>query len=266
MTTRPLAGAALAALTALTLAACTSGAPTPDDGATTATSTDPVDQATEDSTEESTGTDEEPDGVAIGECEGILLEAGAELDGTDLGACMSAAMLAAGSGAHVVENSTGTSYAQYEWTPEFSMHVEGEVEVVIRGDDGWMLTPESGWVRGDTGSADPEEMMAGTMVELVRAFGDPRSIGSMLAQTDWTIVENGSVPSSEALADIAWLLEPTGSIEMFGVSASDVQLWLGADYLGVYYVATASAMGITDTTSNTFTQWGEPVDIPDVGE
>ncbi|WP_420114960.1 hypothetical protein [Pseudactinotalea sp.] len=264
MATRSPAAAVAAACLIAALTACGIGSDIPDQ---------PPNPTTEPETPEATTTgDQDPTdddpapATAPPECDGILFGTDQEIDGMVLGDCMAAAMLAAGSGAHVVENSTGTSYAQYEWTPDFSMHVQGEVEVVLRGDDGWMRTETGGWVRGDVNSADPEEMMAGTMVELVRAFGDPRAIASVLAQTSWLMNGQESVPDDEALADTAWLLEPTGTIEMFGVTATDVQLWLGADYLGVYFVATASAMGVSDTTSNTFTQWGQPVEIPDPGE
>ena len=50
-----------------------------------------------------------------------------------------------------------------------------------------------------------------------------------------------------------------------GVTLSDVGLWIGADHLGVYHVATGTIGDISETTANTFVQWGEPVDIPDPG-
>lgn len=198
---------------------------------------------------------------AVAECDGILFEVGGEIAGEDLAACMSAAMLAAGSGAHRVENSTGVTDVEFAWTPEFSMSAQGELAFVIRGEDGW-VDVGNGWVRGDMSSSDPEIMMAGTLVETVRQVGDPRVMTALLAQTPWTIVESGTVPATDAVADTAWLLQPTGSISLMGVAVSDPQLWFGTDYLGVYFVATASVMGVTETTSNTFLQWGEPVEIP----
>lgn len=255
---------AIAAVAALALAGCSSSAPEPpdpDEGVTT-TSAEPPEETSTASPEEPT--DEPTDAVALPECEPVLLESGAEISGADLSACMSAAMLAAGSGSHVVETSTGTSTVDFQWTPEFSMHSQGDIDVVVRGDTGWVDTG-TGWVRGDPDSSDPQEAMAGTLLELVRAFGDPRGMTSIFTQTSWQVVEEAPVPATGAVTDTAWLLQPQGTMEMFGVAMSDVQLWLGADHLGVYFVGTGSTMGVTETTSNTFTQWGEPVEIPDPG-
>lgn len=259
----------LAGLVALTLAACTGAstgggpAPAPDDSATM---TQAGDDTTTEPTPEATETTAPTDAVALPECEGILFETGAEIGGQLLADCMSAAMFAAGSGSHIVESSDGSpaSHVDFEWTPQFSMYAQGEATYVVTGDEGWVQM-DGRWVRGDQTSSDPEEVIAGAVVELVRTFGDPRVMTSAFTQTVWDVVEEGPVPTTGAVSDTAWLLEPQGTFEMLGVTVTGAQLWLGTDYLGVYYVATGSFSGISATSSNTFTQWGEPVEIPDVG-
>lgn len=208
--------------------------------------------------------DAAPASAALPECDGILFESGAIVPGQQLGDCMAAAMFAAGSGSHRVESSDGTvSTVQFEWTPQFSMSVEGDLPMVVRGDDGWAMLPEAGWVRADEGSTDPQVMLATSAVKLTRAFGDPRMLGAAMAQTDWRVIDETSVPAPDAVADIAWQLEPAGAFTMLGMPITDYQLWLGDDYLGAYAVGTASIGSVTATTSNTFLQWGESVEIPD---
>jgi hypothetical protein len=198
------------------------------------------------------------------ECEGILFESGAVIPGEQLGECMAAAMLAAGSGTHRVDSSDGTSSTvQFEWTPQFSMSADGDLPLVVRGDDGWAMLPETGWVRADEGSTDPQVMLATAAVKLTRVFGDPRTLGAAMAQTDWRVIGETSVPVADAVADVAWQLEPAGAFLMLGIAITDYQLWLGSDYLGAYAVGTAAVGDISATTSNTFLQWGEPVEIPD---
>ncbi|WP_206445642.1 hypothetical protein [Agrococcus sp. KRD186] len=227
--------------------------------------------ATEPADASATGTDPaaEPDAsadpvaAAVPECDGILFESGAVIPGEQLGGCMAAAMLAVGSGSHRVDSSDGTSSTvQFEWTPQFSMSADGDLPLVVRGDDGWALLPESGWVRADEGSTDPQVMLATAAVKLTRVFGDPRTLGAAMAQTDWRVVDETSVPATDAVADVAWQLEAAGAFAMLGIAITDYQLWLGNDYLGAYAVGTAAVGDISATTSNTFLQWGEPVEIP----
>lgn len=248
-------------LTALLLSACSSSSvpaeqpPAAEPAETTTTGTDPS---------------AEPDAsaadaaAAVPECDGILFESGGVIPGQQLGDCMAAAMLAVGSGAHRVDSSDGTSSTvQFEWTPQFSMSADGDLPMVVRGDDGWAMLPESGWVRADEGSTDPQVMLATAAVKLTRVFGDPRTLGAAMAQTDWRVVDETSVPAPDAVADVAWQLEPAGAFAMLGIAITDYQLWLGNDYLGAYAVGTAAVGDISATTSNTFLQWGEPVEIPD---
>lgn len=260
MTVRRLTTATLACLATLTLAACGSGVgggstPAPDENATM--TSEPAPEPSE--------TQEPSDAVALPECEGFLFESGAEIAGQVLADCMAAAMFAAGSGSQIVSSSDGTtSHVDFEWTPQFSMYSQGDASLVVKGDDGWVQM-DGRWVRGDQGSSDPEEALAGGVVELARFFGDPRVMTSAWTQTAWELVDQRAVPATGAVSETAWLLEPQGTFEMLGVTVSEAQLWLGTDYLGVYYVGTGTFGGISATTSNTFTQWSDPVEIADPG-
>ncbi|SFS00447.1 hypothetical protein SAMN04487783_0454 [Agrococcus baldri] len=248
-------------LAGLLLTGCTSSGAstgTPPAAEPAATSTTGTESATEPAASADTAA------AAVPECDGIPFESGAVIPGEQLGECMAAAMLAAGSGTHRVDSSDGTSSTvQFEWTPQFSMSADGDLPMVVRGENGWAMLPESGWVQADEGSTDPQVVLATAAVNLTRVFGDPRTLGAAMAQSDWRVVDETSVPATDAVADVAWQLEPAGAFSMLGIAITDYQLWLGNDYLGAYAVGTAAVGDISATTSNTFLQWGEPVEIPD---
>lgn len=214
------------------------------------------------------GEEDDPGAVSVPECGGILLEEGGTTSGEELGECISAAMVAAGSGVHRVEaDGSDSQTVSFRWNPDFEMSSEGGQAVVIKGDDGWIRDPQTGaWIKGDVESDDPQAMMAGNIVELVRAAAHPDMMAATIAAAEtWTIVEEGDVPVDDAVADRGWLFEPVGPMEMMGVTLTDYRIWLTPEYLGVYAEATGTTMGETVTTRDTFLEWGGPVEIPEPG-
>lgn len=210
------------------------------------------------------GVDAGADPSELAECTGIAFEAGAEIAGPQLGACLTAAMVAAGSGTHRVDEDTGrSSLVHFQWTPEFSMSVEGDAPIVVRGDTGWVDMGPAGWVQADPGSSDGQVVLATAIVEASTAFADPRVIGGVLGQSDWRVIGEAPVPATDAVAESAWHLEAIAPVPFGPVSISDYQLWLRGDYLAAYASATGTFGGITATTTNTYLQWGEPVEIPE---
>ncbi|WP_166847997.1 hypothetical protein [Isoptericola sp. BMS4] len=206
------------------------------------------------------------DVVTPPECDGFLLAAGEEVDGQTLGDCVAAAMVLAGSGTQRVDSSDGTSsLVDFRWDPDYSMSIDGDQQVVVRGETGWVRMPGTGWIQADPDSSDPQVVMATGVVDLVRAFSDPRTLAAGLAAADtWTVVEETDVPADGAVESLAWRLEPEGgSIPLGDATVEDYEMWLRPDYLGVYAVGTGSYGGVSVTTSNTFLQWGGSVDIPD---
>lgn len=197
-------------------------------------------------------------------CEGILFEQGAVIEGKKLAACMKDAMIAAGSGSHKVNSASGASKVDFQWNPDFSMHIENsDNTVIIDGDTGWMKTPETGWIEETDEPSNGEEVIASNVIKLTRILGHPIAIAENFAQAPtWKVVGQGAVPDTEAFVDTAWHLTPEQPIHLNGAMLTDVQLWITDHYLGAYYIATATIAGLSETTSNTFLQWGEPVDIP----
>ena len=198
------------------------------------------------------------------ECEGILLAAGEVVSGENLGACIASAMLAASSGTHRVE-ATGSpaTVVDFRWDPDYSMHSSAPTgSTIIDGDTGW-IQMDGRWIQEDPSSQDAEVILATGTIALVRATSDPRTIAEYFALSPtWSVVGEESVPADDAVTDSGWKLVPDTYFSVGPVTMSDMAIWLTPNYLGSYFTATGSAFGFTTVTTNTFLQWGEPVDIP----
>lgn len=200
------------------------------------------------------------------ECEGIILESNAVIEGGKLADCIVAAMLAAGTGTHRVESSVAPpTVVDFLWDPDFSMNVrEGQNSVIIKGNTGWYKGDNGKWIQEEDHSSDPDVNLANGIIKLTRVFSNPLVLRDYFASSPtWIVVGEESVPADDAVSDIAWHLVPEAPINYNGVMLTDVGIWLTSNYLAAYYVSTATMMGVTDTTSNTFLQWGEKVEIPD---
>lgn len=208
-------------------------------------------------------TQQEP--VAPTSCEGITFETNAIIDGQQLATCMVDAMLLKQTGSHIVTSGTGEqTTVDFEWSPNFSMHsFNDNMSVIIKEDTGWFKNAGGQWIEEDETNEDPESAIATGVIKLTRAFSHPSTITQFLTlNSSWKVHGKEQVPASEAFINEAWKLIPDAPITLEGLTISDVELWLSDAYLGAYYVSTITVAGITETTSNTFTQWGEPVTIP----
>lgn len=74
----------------------------------------------------------------------------------------------------------------------------------------------------------------------------------------------GPVPDAEAFTDTAWKLTTDEEIDRNISILSELEFWITNEYLGAYFAGTATMEGgLSDRSSNTFSQWGEEVDIPE---
>lgn len=214
---------------------------------------------------EDTASESEDHGALEG-CDGVLLSTSQEIAGEDLKNCFVEAMVMQQTGTHIVKNSSGiTTNITFQWNPSFSMVTDnGEFGVILNENTGWMETQDGRWVQENANSDHPEVILANTIVQGYRTFADPRFIGEILGMVStWTVVEEDIVPDSEAFTDKAWKLTTDEEIDMNISLLSELEFWMTNDYLGAYFAGTATMEGVSDRTSNTFSQWGGEVDIPD---
>lgn len=200
-------------------------------------------------------------------CTDIVFEEDATLSGAELGTCMGDAMEQAGSGSSrdesLIDGLVETQFVDFQWDPTYSMSVTGgEVgDLVITEDTGWMRMPGEDWIQADPN--DPDKTLVTSVVKVVRKAADPRAYRAYMGLSPtWTVVEKQAVPSEGAFHAKAWLLTPDVPINLWGVTVNDYQMWIGDDFLGSYATGTGTAGGISVKSSQTFLQWGLPVNIP----
>ncbi|MER2128361.1 hypothetical protein NSQ62_09085 [Solibacillus sp. FSL H8-0523] len=198
------------------------------------------------------------------QCITIKFEKDALINGNELAHCMMATMLAAKTGSHFAQTSTASTNVDFKFDPQYSMYVENEdMSIIIHENTGW-LKQEGQWIEEDDTSEDMDVILATNTIKLTRVFSHPYMITQYLAAvSQWKVIDFGEVPDNKAFVKTAWQLVPEGPVNLEGMTLSDVELWITDEYLGAYYVSTGNIAGITETTSNTFTQWGEPITIPE---
>ncbi|GGA80301.1 hypothetical protein [Ornithinibacillus halotolerans] len=198
-------------------------------------------------------------------CKGLLLSVSQEIEGDALAECVVEAMLVQQSGTQIVKNDSGiTTIVDFQWVPHFSLSASnGEYSVILRGDTGWMQTLDGRWVQEDLNSTHPETKTANVVIQGFRTFVDPRFIGELLGKvSSWTVVGEKIIPDKDAFTDVAWKLISDDVVDMEISTISDFELYITNDYLVAYFAATGTMGDISARNSNTFTQWGNEVDIP----
>lgn len=261
----------LTILMTLLLAACSSDEQTSTtvvDGATNITETDTTETTSTDTTsDDEQSTDNEANtSIQISPlCENITFKQDVSINGNALSLCMMDTMLAVKTGSHFVQSSASSSNVDFKFEPQFSMYVESDdLSVIIHDNTGWFQQQDGNWIEEDETSSDIEVVLATNVIKMTRAFSHPYTMTQYLAAvSEWKVVDFAQVPDSKAHVEKAWQLVPMGDVNFEGITLTDVELWITDEYLGAYYIATSTIAGMSETTSNTFTQWGGPVTIPE---
>ena len=254
MNAKTITSLALTAALATSLAACSSddpAAPAPapatssSSGAAPAKTSEPAEPAP---TETAPAPAQTPDS-----CADISTAAGAKVPGTALGTCVVDAMTAVGTGQMVVEDGTSTSTVVFRFDPKYSAYVTGGVDgglgLILEEETGWFLQNGT-WVQEGSG-----DQLVDAAIGLARVFSDPLMIKTYLGTCDtWSTKGSDGAQTR---------YDCTDTFTFAGSSMSDVWFTVDEAFLGVESVATASMAGMSATTTQTFSRWGEPVEIPD---
>lgn len=217
-------------------------------------------------TSDSTAAPVEDAWTAPSECTALDLTPATSLSGTDLGACVATALSSYGSGREWVETSTGSGEVVFRYTPDFEM--QGTVQTAtgpmsMTYIDGTMWIDQgSGPVKGDLNSSNQEEMIAGLAGELYRIYSDPAMAADLISSgATWTVgaEEDVTLGNGEVVRAFAISVDAPFTWNEFPVNESLV--WFAADWTPVGVRGTASMMGMTETTTQTFYDLGEPVEI-----
>ncbi|GHG49161.1 hypothetical protein GCM10011331_11460 [Flavimobilis marinus] len=228
-----------------------SAAPTPTDGAP-------------ESTAAATETRDDADGDAPGAggsaatCTGVPTGPREIAAGDALGECIVTAMVAAGSGKMTVVADDGEppTEVEFEYTPELAIVNRAPALTFVVVDDTAWMNIEGQWHReGDGAMGD----LLADGLGVLRAFSDPRASAAVIgACPEWE--SSGLITHADAGNAIAY--ECTAPFDAMGVTMSSYRIVVDPDFLGIETVATGTFMGFTTTTTQTFRDWGEPVEIP----
>lgn len=186
--------------------------------------------------------------------------------GEDFAACLTAAMTAAGTGGfQTTTDGVLSDEVRFAFGPPLTVHgTTGDgMTVFLRGEEGWVENGPgwTGWVKGDTASTDPQQMIAGSLLQVARLALDPAMQVEMLRSCPtWVAapLEPGSPQGAHSQFHCA------ARFDAMGISVSDLTLWLDERYLGVQERSTASVAGVTTSSVRVYDGWGEPQDFDEL--
>lgn len=243
----------LTAVVALGLVAC--GAGEGGDGSDAAEAPEP--QATGASADDAgAAADTDAGDAADDTCGDRLVNLHDPVPGRLFADCAADAVLAAGTSGYRTSGDDG-SWAEgvVAWREPGSISLTNNhgMDVVVIGEQGWLLVPGEGWVVGDPAGTPPQVMAHAaisaigqlTTVELQRAL--------FASSPEWE-------PAS-GVEDVMGARAYSGTPDLMGTTPERYVVWLDDDHLPVRVEATLTLAGFTASTVDEFFDWGEPVEI-----
>lgn len=151
------------------------------------------------------------------------------------------------------------------------------IEIILLPDGAFLSTGDTGdgkpWLRIDAGSSDPAAAAMGQFLDSFKAASDPRSSAEVYRQAgDFTVVGtedvggveathySGAIPPAALLSALPEEMR-AGMEPMLGTEPFPVEIWLDGDDRPVRFVQTATIQGAETTSTQTFSGWGDPVEI-----
>lgn len=244
-------------MSVLLLAACSGGDDEPEASPTTeATSATPPASPTPSPT---------PSVDAPASCTDLGLEAGADVEGRGLAACVTDALREAGSGVQLVEGDDLAGTVRFTWGKDVSYAAEmtssdGVIELVSIPPRTWVKLGES-WAEADA-QGDPEQAVAADVGGLLAQAADPgEAVALLRGSSSWTVgdkTERLKRPDGSTVT--AWRLT-SSPFTADGAQVGDPVVWLDESFAPAGLAASVAADGTTTTTTRYFTDLGEPQDV-----
>ena len=196
------------------------------------------------------------------ECSRLELRAGASLDPTALGACVSTALVAFGSGRESIHDSMTDTEVVFQYDPDFEFHSDDGTSSITLLDGVLWVDDGSGPVKGDVNSSNPDEQMAGFAAELFRIYADPAMTADLVAAAPgWTVTEPEAFELGNGETVQAYRLTSTGSFTWQEFPVEQFVLWYGEGWYPVGSEGALEFWGSSETVRQTYYDLGEPVEI-----
>lgn len=257
----------------LLLAGCGADGTTPLDTGTA--SADPTASVTPDpepvgtEPEETPAASEEPapGRVVPDPCAVLTLSGGATYGGPELGACVAEALRSYGSGRMRVTGEGLSGDVDFTYRPDYEFHVDGRtptgvVDLTLVDGEMWLDTGD-GPVKGDPGSDDPEERLAGVAAELYRVLADPATTVDLVRASDgWTASASAtSVELPDGTSVDAFRIVSDGPFRWNEIAIDEYVLLFGDGWVPVGADGTTTVMGMTETITERYWDLGADLTI-----
>lgn len=253
----------------LLLTACASGAPgaSPSTSAPAAGAAGPTPAASA----------EPPAGPVVpASCAAITLETGARIASTDLAACLTDFVRAAGSGRFEIRQADHVADQRWALVDGGLYAIgtsDGEPSVAVTPDTGW-LHSDGAWVQADPGGST-EQMLAADGVDMYRATSSPETTYAMItAAPGFTVGERTEVELADGTTTSLWPIRADAPFQpVAAIPATTTELVVWTDVAGptVRMDVTGDAVAgdgqtYSGTATTFFSQWGQGVDLAEVEE
>lgn len=213
----------------------------------------------------------EPQGWTAPEsCAALDLTPGATLTGTALGECIAAGLISFGSGKEHVDGGTLSGEISFRFDPDFefqgTVSSNGEPLTMTFIDNVMWVDRGDGPVRGDVSSADLDEQLVGVAGELYRIYSDPTQHADLMsASPAWVVGDSEPLVLGNGETHNGIRVSSAAPFAWNEIPVNEYHVWFAEDRSPLGNRATISMMGITDTTTQTFYDLGEAVEITPVG-
>ncbi|MFT4259631.1 hypothetical protein [Microbacterium sp.] len=185
------------------------------------------------------------------------------VDGTTLGTCISDALPVIGTFKATSDMSGEPQEVEIRLRPDVALHGRSPDNEVIYLDDIAYTNEGDGWVKGDIGSDDPEEYVAGAAgLALLTAFAGDVLKQSIAACPVWNIeVASKKITLPDSTVVDSRVFSCAAPFESFGMTVSPMNVWIGADWTPYGYESTVTGLGQIVEGVSFYYDHGVPVEI-----
>ena len=210
---------------------------------------------------------DEPTWAAPAICQDIDLTPDVIVPGSVLGGCVAEALPSFVTGKEFVETSmqSGEVVFRYRGT-ELDMQGgsdgdAGTTQFTMLDGTMWMDSG-SGWVKGDVNSDDQEAQMIGATAEIFRTYADPVHYADLIsAGAEWRVGAAESVTLGNGENIEAYPIAVTAPFTWNDIPVTASLAWFAEGWVPVGVRGTVEMFGMTETTTQTWYELGEPVEI-----
>lgn len=197
-------------------------------------------------------------------CASLRVDPAATLPGGTVGKCWAEALYAHGS-MRAFTSGPPAQTGEIVLRPQlkFSSKSSDGDQAIFVDNQGYRLK-DGRWIKGDKNSDDYDEVITGSMVDLVKGLYSPSGISAVIAACPTYAVDPRRVSvtfEDKSVHDDLVHLTCTSSFPMIGTTVSDAALWVRSDWTPIRGVSTATFGGSSATSAVEYSDHGKAFEI-----